>query len=130
MELFEKLAINKTRFDSPKGRISVEDLYDLPLQSRSNSDLDTVAKTIARKMRDLGEESFVASADPKLGELEFQLEVVKHVIAYKQDLNKARIEAAEKRERKELISEVLAEKEIDDLKALPTKELKKMLKKG
>lgn len=130
MELFEKLAINKTRFDSPKGRISVEDLYDLPLQSRSNSDLDTVAKTIARKMRDLGEESFVASADPKLGELEFQLEVVKHVIAYKQDLNKARVKAAEKKERKELISEVLAEKEIDDLKALPTKELKKMLTKG
>lgn len=128
MSLFEKATRQKERFDSVKGRLSVEDLWDLPLVSRTGADLDSVAKNIAKNMRETGEESFVTKVDPKIGKLEFKLDIVKHIIAYRKDEIKARQEADERKERKERLGTVLEEKEMDELKSKSVKEIKKEMK--
>ena len=44
--LFLQATREKFRFESSKGDLSVEQLWDLPLTSRTGFDLDTVAKAV------------------------------------------------------------------------------------
>jgi hypothetical protein len=51
MNIFEQATRRAIRFESAKGDLSVEQLWDLPLQSRNQFDLDTVAKTVNRQLK-------------------------------------------------------------------------------
>ena len=62
MNLFEIATRAKFRFDSLKGALTVEQLWELPLQSRTGVDLDTVAKGINASLKEVAEESFVPTA--------------------------------------------------------------------
>ena len=65
-----------------KGQLTTEQLWDLPLQARSSLDLNTVAVEVNRELKGLAEESFVETrSNPRRGELEIMLEIVKFVIA-------------------------------------------------
>ena len=69
--MFEKAARLKLRFDTSKGLVTVEDLFDLPLTVRNGgASLDNIAKGIARLIRETETESFVltttkAEIDPQ-----------------------------------------------------------------
>ena len=60
--MFDTVTRNKIRFNTNKGMVSVEDLWDMPLQAKNNFDLDTVAKAIAADIRKNDEDSFIATA--------------------------------------------------------------------
>jgi len=111
-KMYEVALRNKLRFESPKGPLSLEHLWDVPLRSRTNFNLDTIARTASRDLKETSEESFVATRkSPKQTLAEVKLELVKHVIAVKL----AEEEKAEKRadavKRKEKLTEILERKQ-------------------
>lgn len=126
--MFEKATRLKLRFDSSRGDLTTEQLWDLPLQSKSGFDLDTVAKAVNSELKSISEESFVETrTNPRKGELELKLEIVKHVIKTKQDENSAAVSAATKREERKRLESILATKQASALEQLSVEEIQKRL---
>jgi hypothetical protein len=129
MNIFEQATRRAIRFESAKGDLSVEQLWDLPLQSRNQFDLDTVAKTVNRQLNDVTEESFVSVREnPAKETLSLKLEIVKHIISVKlQEAEEAR-NRANKASEKEKLLRLLDEKQNEALRALTPEEIQERLK--
>lgn len=127
--MFDQVTRLKLRFETSRGAISVEDLWDLPLKSETGRpNLDDVAKGIARQMKadgDVG--SFVDDvAKPNsLGQL--MLDTVKHVIAVRKQEAADKAKERERAATKQRIMEILAEKQDDALKGKSEQELTALL---
>lgn len=86
MNIYEIAARSKFRFLSNKGLLMTEQLFDLPLSSKSGCDLDNVARAVNTELKAVSEESFVdATPNARKTELTTMLEIVKAVIASKQE---------------------------------------------
>ena len=129
MNIFEQATRRAIRFESAKGDLSVEQLWDLPLQSRNQFDLDTVAKTVNRQLNAVTEESFVSVRENPAKEiLSLKLEIVKHIISVKlQEAEDAR-NRANKASEKEKLLRLLDEKQNEALRALTPEEIQERLK--
>lgn len=127
---FENALRKKYRFPSIVGDLTIEQLWDLPLQStRANrADLNSVAKEINRSLKTQIEESFVeTSNNPLKAELEEKLEIVKHVIAVQKAENEAERTVAEKKAKKAELLELLHDKRKEELKGKSTAEIEAMI---
>jgi hypothetical protein len=124
MELFATATREQFRFSTVKGLISVEDLWQLPLSSKTSFDLDTVAKNVNTELKQLTEESFVSvTPAPGRKNAELRLEVVKAVIAVKmEEAEKTRLAKSRAEEKQRLLT-LLDEKHHDELKGLTKSEL-------
>jgi len=129
MNIFEQATRRAIRFESAKGDLSVEQLWDLPLQSRNQFDLDTIAKTVNRQLNAVTEESFVSVREnPAKETLSLKLEIVKHIISVKlQEAEEAR-NRANKASEKEKLLRLLDEKQNEALRALTPEEIQERLK--
>ena len=129
MNIFEQATRRAIRFVSAKGDLSVDQLWDLPLQSRNQFDLDTVAKTVNRQLNAVTEESFVSVREnPAKETLSLKLEIVKHIISVKlQEAEEAR-NRANKASEKEKLLRLLDEKQNEALRALTPEEIQERLK--
>ena len=129
MNIFEQATRRAIRFESAKGDLSVEQLWDLPLQSRNQFDLDTVAKTVNRQLTAVTEESFVSVREnPAKETLTLKLEIIKHIISVKlQEAEDAR-NRANKASEKEKLLRLLDEKQNEALRALTPEEIQERLK--
>jgi len=127
--MFIMAAKKKFRFETPKGFLTVEDLFDCPLISRSGTgvSLDNIAKGIHRQLKATEDESFVLASSKKDTELETKLEIVKYVIAEKKAELKRRETLAANKAKREKILEIIASKEDDGLRQSGVDDLKKML---
>lgn len=126
--MFEKATKQRLRFDTVKGLLSVEDLWELPLISRSNSaDLDTVAKTVSKELKVTEEESFVKPVTVSNTALNLKLEIVKHIIAVKLQEKENRENVAEKDRKKSRLLEIIDKKQDQELESKTVDELKKDL---
>lgn len=126
MNIFEQALKNKYRFETINGFISTEDLFDLPLTGK-RVNLDSVAKTLNRKLKELEEESFVKPKANDVTVLQMKLDIVKHIIKLRLDELEASKSAAEKKERNQKILEIMKEKEDEGLRALSKEDLEKLL---
>jgi 6-pyruvoyl-tetrahydropterin synthase len=122
MSLFEKAAKQKLRFNSNKGLLNTEDLFDLSLTS-----LDNIAKGIYKQLKDEAEVSFISKKSSASSELELKLDIVKYVIEYKVSLDEANKKRAETNARKQKIEEILLRKKETELENLSVEELTAML---
>lgn len=129
MNIFEQATRRAIRFESAKGDLSVEQLWDLPLQSRNQFDLDTIAKAVNRQLNAVTEESFVSVREnPAKETLSLKLEIVKHIISVKlQEAEEAR-NRANKASEKEKLLRLLDEKQNEALRALTPEEIQERLK--
>lgn len=120
---------NKLRFPSSHGDLTVEQLFDLSLKSKSGFDLNSVAIAIHTELKGVGEESFVDdnSADPRKKVLEVSLEIVKDVIKTKQEENAAKIDKAKRAEKRAKILDAMEEQESRQLSTATREELEKRL---
>lgn len=113
---FEYATRNKLRFKTPKGFLSVEYLWDLPLTSNSSEpNLDDIARSISVKMKNETTESFVEDKPSSDIDDEVKLEVVKAIIAHKLKEREARRDAVARKERKKQLLTALAEKRADTI---------------
>lgn len=124
MDIFEVAARNKFRFPSNRGELTVENLFDLPLQSKSGFDLDSVAKAINSELKQTAEESFVETASPLNTELAQKLDIVVYVIKAKQSANAERLAAVNRKAEIEKLQNLLSRKEDAAIEALSADEIK------
>lgn len=123
--MFEKATRLKLRFDTPKGLLSVEDLWDLPLTSTvGKANLDDVAKALSRKLKAADEESFVApSTNSAATADQLKFDIVKHIIGVRLRENEAKAAKAANKEELARLQEIIASKQDEALKGLTLEEL-------
>src|SRR4051812_47404695 len=111
MNIFEDATRNKLRFPSARGELTVEQLWDVPLRSKDDFNLNAVAKVSSRALKDASEESFVETTrTPEHLRREAAMEVVKYVIDAKLAEEAAAKKRAENKVEKEKLLTILAEK--------------------
>ena len=116
------------RFESSKGDLSAEQQWDLPLTSRTGSDLDTIAKAGNADLKASNEESFVnASNNPAVSRLLAKLAVVKAIIEVKLAQAEATKKRAEKAAERQRLMEVLHSKKDQELQGLSVEEIERRL---
>lgn len=126
--IFEYAARNKLRFPSIRGELSVEQLWDVPLRSRDGFDLNVIAKAASKALKDVAEENFVeTSKTVEHTRRETAMGVVKHVIDTKLAEEKAAKDRAAKKQEKERLLSILAEKQDGALSALSAEELQRRI---
>lgn len=129
MNIFEQATRQKVRFDTPKGQLTIEDLWDLPLTSTSGrANLDEIARQLFRKVKETEEVSFVTPApskDKSLTQMKFDL--VKRVIEVRLAERDAAAEAEKNRQRKQLVASIIEQKENAALQETSLEELRKMM---
>jgi hypothetical protein len=127
--MFEYATRNKLRFQSTRGELTVEQLWDVPLRSRDDLNLDAVAKSTSKALKEISEESFVETAKTaEHSRREMALEVVKYVIDSKLADEEAVKRRADNRLEKEKLLAILAEKQDGKLSELTEKELRRRIK--
>ena len=115
--LIEQGIRQHVRFESPKGLLSVEDLYDLPLEQSERvkqpvANLDSIAVELDNQLQSTSK-SFVRTKSKDATLTELKLEIVKHIIKVKKAEEEARLTAAN------------ASKELQDLYELLEEQNKK-----
>lgn len=127
-DLFVTASRKKFRFASERGELNIEQLWDLPLTSKNGFNLNAVAITVNSELKGLAEESFVeTSSNPRRRELEQMLEIVKFIIAAKQDETKAASERLAKQAMRRKLQEAIEAKEDQALVGSSIEELKAQL---
>lgn len=117
----------KLRFVSLKGDLKVEDLWELPLTSRSNFDLDSIAKTVKRELDQSSQESFVTTNTPANHSIQLKMDIVKDIISDKIAERDKKAKAAENKVKRDQLTELLHQKQTDALSALTPEEIQKRI---
>lgn len=127
MNIFEKATKLKLRYPTGSiGDINTEQLWDLPLTAKraGQPDLDRTAQNLAKQLRELPEESFVRKANNSdRSNVELALDVVKHIITYKQDAATAAANRIKKADEASRLREILAKREDEKLEKLDEAEI-------
>jgi hypothetical protein len=120
--MYKKAAQLQIRFDTEKGRVSVEDLFHMSLPVLNN-----VAKDLRKKTKESEEEDFLGESSKASEEDKLKFDIVVDVI---NTLKKARQDAQDAQARKARRQEILAELEVrqkDGLKNRSEEDLQKEL---
>ena len=126
--MFEKASRMKLRFESGKGAITVEDLWDLPLTSNTGkANLDDIARSIHKKLKSEENISFVSKEKPADSVAQLQFEIVKHIINVRLAENETNAKARDNAMKKQRIRELIAERQDDALKGKSLDELQSMI---
>jgi len=80
MDIFEKATRKKLRFETAKGWVSVEDLWDTPLTHNKVTSLDDIAVNLDKEIKESGQGSFVKKKVSGASVLQLKFDVVKYVI--------------------------------------------------
>ena len=120
--MFEKATKLKLRYKMPNGVLNTEDLWELKLE-----DLDKLAKSLNKELKESSEESFIKtrSNSDKITELKF--EIVKHIISVKLAEKEAKVLAVERANKREQLRELIAQKKLTDMAGKSIAELEKEL---
>lgn len=122
VENIYKYAVEKKLRFPFKGQISVEDLFDLNVES-----LDSIYKSLKSQEKEANEESLLATKSSEDEALEVSIEIVKQIFAQKQREKEERIKAAENRAKKQRIAEIIDNKKDEALNNLSVEQLQQML---
>lgn len=126
-KIFERATRLKIRYQTQNGILMVEDLWDLPLDSKIIANLNSIAIQLNRQIKDSGEESFIGNSkvDPIL---QLKFDIVKYIIDTKLSEAEDKANALAKKQYNEKILKLIDEKEDEALKGKSADELKKLLK--
>jgi hypothetical protein len=126
--IFEFATRSKLRFQSIRGDLTVEQLWEVPLRSRDDFNLDAVAKAANKALKEISEESFVEhTVTPEHTRREMALLVVKHVIDTKLVEEEDAKRRANNKVEKEKLLAILADKQAGKLSELSEKDLQKRI---
>lgn len=121
--MFIEATRRKLRFNTTKGQLSVEELWDLNLTT-----LDNLAKGANKLVKAAEEESFIPSSRKRKNtEAELSLEILKYIIQVKVDEDNKNKERAEKQQKAARLKELLMQKKDSELASKSVEEIEKML---
>jgi hypothetical protein len=119
--MFEKATRMKLRFATNRGSLNVEDLWDLSLQ-----DLDTIALE-HQKEAETKNKSFIQKVEKKDRIAVLRFKILKHIIDVKMAESERAQKAAETREKKRRILDLIAKKQDEELADSSIDDLQEML---
>lgn len=125
--MFEKATRLKLRFETSKGLLSVEDLWEVPLTGKSVVTLDGIAQQLHKKLRESEEVSFVLNTSRTNDVTQLQFDLVKHIIDVRLTENAAVKAKSETNEKKQKLMAILAQKEDQQLMNSSVEDIRKML---
>ena len=120
--MYKYAAKQSLRYDTARGTLNTEDLFGLSL-----ADLDVLAKSLNRQIKEADEESFIKPVTANTMPLKVSFEIVKDVIATKIADQEAAEKRIETRKKKQRIMELIAQKQDEALSDKSEEDLKKML---
>ena len=123
--MFEQAARVKLRFPTTKGKVTVEELWTLPMTSKLHSSLDSIAKETNRALKAVEEESFVQASTPANSLLELKMNILKHVIKVRLEESKLAANAGANKAKRDKILAIVADKQDEALIGLSVEELLK-----
>ena len=121
INIFEAAVRGKYRFPY-KGLVSVEDLWDLPLTA-----LDTIFKSLNAVAKESKEESLLADKTKEDTELDDKIQIIRYIVATKQQEIADRKDAAAKKAAKQRLLEIKAAREDKRLESVSDEELDRMI---
>lgn len=126
--MFEKASKLKLRFETGKGNLAVEDLWDLELTERKSGavDLNTVAILVSRKLKETETESFVTDTPKADALLQLKMDIVKHIISVKLAEKEKAATARVAKEKKDKILSIIAKKQDEKLESTSLEELQQI----
>ena len=122
--MFEKASRMKLRFNTNKGIVSTEDLWDFSLIQ-----LNEVAISLFKEVESGKEKSFISKKTEVNEKLELAFDVVRYIINVKLVDKEVATKAANNKIEKDKLLAILSDKEDESLRDLNVKDLKKMIKK-
>lgn len=127
--IFELAVRNRFRFNTPQGQLTPEDLFDLPLQSKTGkANLDQIAIELHRQLKQSDEAvSFVTEVPAGNTTLQAKFDLVKYVIEVKREENAKAADARAKAETKQRILSLISQKQDQKLAESSIEDLQKML---
>jgi hypothetical protein len=123
MENYKEASKQKLRFNTTKGLLTTEQLWDLSLE-----DLDALAVSLESEHKESGKKSFLTKSTAKDKTAKLRFDIVLDVLNAKVDEEQALAEAFEIKEHNKKIISLIADKKDDELKGKSVKELEKMLR--
>ena len=127
MNIFEQATRQAFRFESPKGLLTVEDLWNLPLTSNTGrANLDDIAKGLQAKLTSTAL-SFVTDTTPVNKVYQAQFDVVIHIINTKISEARAADQYRLAREKKQKIMAIIEQKQDAALSSASLEDLEAML---
>mgnify|MGYP001585906216 CR=1 FL=1 len=123
-DVFEHASRVKLRFESSRGCLSSEEVWDLSLPS-----LDALAKAVNKRLREAEEESFIPTPHQPcmVSHDTLRMELLKQVIGVKVVEREAARKKAEDRAKLARLNELLAAKEDDVFRAMSREEILKQI---
>ena len=126
--MFEKASRIKIRFESPKGLLTIEDLWDLPLVAGDGkASLDAIAIDLHKRIEGKPIGSFVYQNVQEDPVLNLGFEIVKHIITVRLAEKDAREQAAANKEKKQKLLALIDQKQNEALSQLSIDELRKQV---
>lgn len=122
--IFEQATRKNLTFQTPKGVIIVNDLWNLSL-----TNLDKTAVNLFKELQEGSEVSFLSSGDNKNSEVQLKFDVVKYILDTKKAEQAAAKQAASVKDQKDKLARLIADKEDEQLKGKSIEELKAEMEK-
>ena len=119
--MFDIATKNKFRFESSKGKLTTEDLWDL-----SMNELNSIAKSLKKAMNDSDEDYIDVKKTDEIFKQKF--DIVIHIIEYKKAESNKKFDEKKKAEERELLINLINEKKIQTLSNSTIEELTEKLK--
>ncbi|MGX9944947.1 hypothetical protein ACTG4Q_21015 [Bradyrhizobium denitrificans] len=131
MDLFEKASRLKLRFPAPIGALSVEQLWDLPIvtKTKNGTDLAGIARELNRRLKDGSDDDlpFLSTTTKKAdNENQLAFDIVKYIVETKKAEAEKAAEVAANREKKQQILSLIAVKETEELGGKSLDDLRKL----
>lgn len=123
MENFKLASQQKLRFQTSKGQLSTEQLWDLSLE-----ELDNLAVSLETEHKESGKKSFLTKTSVKDKTTKLRFDVVLDVLNTKVEEAQALQEAFEIKEHNKKIIQLISEKQDESLKGKSIKQLEDLLK--
>jgi hypothetical protein len=126
--MFEKASRLKLRFESGKGQLSIEDLWDLPLTSKTGrANLDDIARNLHKQLKNDDDVSFVIKEKKSDATVQLKFDIVKHIIEVRLAENEANAKLRDNADKKQRILAIMAERQDEELKGKSLDDLKAMV---
>lgn len=107
LNIFEQFSRAKGRFQTPRGELTDQDLWDLPFTSKSGISLESIGNGLAAEIRNSAQVSFIDEVSKTDAMLELKLQLVKHVYRTRKDEGtqkaQALAEASAREEQRQLL---------------------------
>ncbi len=121
-KLFEIATRKKYRWETEKGILSVEDLWDLKLEQ-----LDKIAVSIYKQLKEAQEISFIKEVSSETEETQNKFNIIKYIIDTKIEEQRKAQDERIRREKKRRIMEIIKRKEEEELLSKSKDELNRLL---